>query len=90
MNRQNLFSQLTKKIYDENWPIFIYISSAQRQYPNLDVQKLMPFLEFCLRSFNEGATSHRVNVLRVQLTTFKNSLAIMNHFESNFNAEESQ
>ena len=84
MNRQNLFAVLKEKIYFEKWPLFIYILSAQRQNLNLDVQKVMPFLEFCLKSFNEGATSHEVNVLRVQLTTFKNSLAIMNHFESKF------
>ena len=84
MNRQNIFAQLKEKIYFENWPLFIYILSAKRQYFNLDVQKFMLFLEFCLKSFNEGATSHEVNVLRVQLTTFKNSLAIMNHFESKF------
>ena len=84
MNRQNLFAVLKEKIYFEKWPLFIYILSAQRQNLNLDVQKVMPFLEFCLKSFNEGATSHEVHVSRVQLTTFKNSLAIMNHFESKF------
>ena len=83
MNRQKLFSQLTKKIYggyQHTIPISNFILTAQRLFSNLDVQKVMPFLDFCLRSFNEGATSNELNVLKVQLSTFKNSLTIMNHF----------
>ena len=86
LNRENLFSKLSKKIYDGNWhrDMFKVISLAQRNFSNLDVQKVMPFLDFCLRSFNEGATSYELNVikawLKVKMSTFKNSLTIMNHF----------
>ena len=82
LNRENLFSQLTKKIYGGNWhmDVFNVILSAQRNFLNLDVQKVMPFLDFCLRSFNEGATSNKLNVLKVPLSRLKNSLTITNHF----------
>ena len=80
MNRQRLFSQLKIKIYSGNLPTTMEISFAQGRFSNLDVEKVMPFLEFCLRLFNEGATSNELNVLKVQLSTFKNSLTIMNHF----------
>ena len=83
MNRQKLFSQLTKKIYGGNWhtiPISNFILSAQRLFSNLNVQKVMPFLEFCLRSSIRSSTSRELNVFKVQLSTFKNSLTIINHF----------
>ena len=89
LNRENLFSQLTQKIY-ENWHdddvhIVAFILYAQRRFSTtLDVQKVKPFLDFCLRYFNEGAisgaTSIDLNVLKVQVSTFKNSVTIMNHF----------
>ena len=58
------------------------ILGVQRKFSNLDVQKVMPFLDFCLRmkTRNEGATSNELNVLKVRLSTFKNSLTIMNQF----------
>ena len=80
MNRQKLFSQLKIKIYGGNWLITEEISHAQRRFSNLDVDKVMPFVEFCLRSLNEGATSHELNGSKVQLSTFKNSLKIMKQF----------
>ena len=82
MNRRKLFSQLEIKteIYGENWLTTREISYAQRRFSDLDVEKVMPFLEFCHRSLNEGATSHKLNVLKVQLSTFKNSLKIMKQF----------
>ena len=82
LNRENLFLQLTQKIFHRHWHMHMtkIIPEAQRFFSNLDVQKVMPFLDFCLRSFNEGATSNELNVLKVQLSTFKNSLTIMNHF----------
>ena len=79
MNRQKLFSRMTK-CYGGLWHMSLFISHAQRKFSNLDVQKVMPFLEFCFRSLNEGATSHELNVSKVELSTFKNSLTIMNHF----------
>ena len=79
-SRQKLFSQLKTKIYGENWHTTKQISFAQKRYSNLDVEKVMPFLEFWLRSLNEGATSHELNALKVQLSTFRNSLKIMKQF----------
>ena len=79
MNRQKLFSRMTK-CYGGLWHMSLFILNAQRKFSNLDVQKVMHFLEFCFRSFNEGATSHELNVSKVELSTFKNSLTIMNHF----------
>ena len=64
------------------------ILSAQRNYSNLDMQKVMPFLEFSLRRLNKRATPNEVylanelNEVKVQLSTFKNSLTIMNHFSN--------
>ena len=83
MNRQELFSQLTKNIYGGIWytiPVSNFILSAQRLFSNLDVQKVMPFIEFCLRSSIRSSTSHELNVFKVQLSTFKNSLKIMKQF----------
>ena len=83
MNRQKLFSQLAKNMYDVgnmNWKWTKCIAHAQRQFSDLDVQKVVPFLDFCLRFLNEGATSHELNELKMQLSTFKNSLTITNHF----------
>jgi hypothetical protein len=83
MNRQKLFSQLTKKIYGGNRhtiPISNFILTAQRLFSNLDVHKVMSFLEFCLRSSIRSSTSHDLNVFKLQLSTFKNSITIMNHF----------
>ena len=80
LNRENLFFQLTQKMIGGRNMDMKIISEAQRFFSNLDLQKVMPFLDFCLRSFNEGATSNELNVLKVQLSTFKNSLTIMNHF----------
>ena len=93
LNREHLFSQLAKKMEKEVGDICRYISSAlksvslecmsaQRCYSNLDVQKVVPFLEFWLRSLNRGATSIEPTKLKVELATFKNSLAIMSHFEA--------
>ena len=83
MNRKKLFSQLTKKMYDVgniNCKWTKCIMYAQRQFSNLDVQIVVPFLEFCLRFLNEGAASQENNELKMQLSTFKNSLRISNHF----------
>ena len=101
LNREHLFSQLSKKMEKEVGDIFRYISgalksvslecmSAQRCFSNLDVQKVIPFLEFWLRSLNRGPTSIEPTKLKVELATFKNSLAIMNHFRAKFKAKESQ
>ena len=101
LNREHLFSQLSKKMEKEVGDIFRYISSAlksvslecmsaQRCFSNLDVQKVIPFLEFWLRSLNRGPTSIEPTKLKVELTTFKNYLSIMNHFRAKFKAKESQ
>jgi hypothetical protein len=83
MNRQKLFSQLTKKIYEVgnvNLEWTKAIACAIRKFSRLDVQKVVPFLEFWLRFLNEGATSQEHNELKMKLLTFKNSLTISNHF----------
>ena len=79
LNREYLFSRLQNQ-YGGNGYIGMSILSAQRTFSNLDVQKVMPFLEFLLRSLSKRATSNELNELKVQLSTFKNSLTIMNHF----------
>jgi len=79
MNRKKLFSRMTN-CYGGSWHMSLFISNAQRHFSNLDVQKVMPFLEFCFRSLNEGATSHELNVSKVELSTFKNSLIISKYF----------
>ena len=87
LNREKLFSQLFQQ-YGGNGYIGMSILSAQRNYSNLDVQKVMPFLEFSLRRLNKRATPNEVylanelNEVKVQLSTFKNSLTIMNHFSN--------
>ena len=86
MNRQKLFSQLAKKLYvvgHVNLKWTKPIVCAIRKFPRLDVQKIVPFLEFCIRFSNEGAASQEFDdsdELKMQLSTYKNSLTISNHF----------
>merc|ERR1739844_657030 len=84
-NRHNLFSQLKIMICDENRhmsDMIKLISFARRQFPDLDVQKVISFLDFCLRSLNECATSHEGNEIKMHLSTFKNSLTITKCFSA--------
>ena len=67
-----------------------YILEAQRTNEKIDAEKVMPFIEFCLRSCNEkdivgdsrGAVNfHGKSGLKVQLLTLKTSLTIVNHMK---------
>ena len=65
-----------------------YIAESLRTNDKLDAQKVMPFIQFCLKSLdenvsdNEGANSENNVDIKVQLMTLKNSLSIMNHFKT--------
>ena len=65
-----------------------YIAESLRTNDKLDVQKVMPFVHFCLKSLNgnvrdiEGANSDNNVDIKVQLMALKNSLSIMNHFKT--------
>ena len=65
-----------------------YIAESLRTNDRLDVLKVMPFIQFCLKSLDEnisaieGADSDNNVDIKVQLMTLKNSLSIMNHFET--------
>ena len=65
-----------------------YIAESLRTNNKLDVLKVMPFIQFCLKSLDEnisaieGADSDNNVDIKVQLMTLKNSLSIMNHFET--------
>ena len=67
LSRRKLFLQLKNKTFGEIWLITKQISLAQKRYSNLDVDKGMPFVEFCLRSLNECATSHELVLLPISL-----------------------
>jgi hypothetical protein len=65
-----------------------YIAESLRTNDKLDVPKVMPFIQFCLKSldgsvsYNEGANSDNNVDIKVQLMTLKNSLSIMNLFKT--------
>ena len=65
-----------------------YIAESLRTNDKLDVLKVMPFIQFCLKSLDEnvsdieGANSDNNVDIKVQLMTLKNSLSIMNRFKT--------
>ena len=65
-----------------------YIAESLRTNDRLDVLKVMPFIQFCLKSLDEngsaieGADSDNNVDVKVQLMTLKNSLSIMNLFKT--------
>jgi hypothetical protein len=65
-----------------------YIAESLRTNDKLDVQKVMPFIQFCLKSLDgnvsdiDGANSDNNVDVKVQLMTLKNSLSIMNLFKT--------
>ena len=65
-----------------------YIAESLRTNDRLDVLKVMPFIQFCLKYLNEnvsdieGAQSDNNVDIKVQMMTLKNSLTIMNHFKA--------
>ena len=82
-----------------------YILEALRTNEKLDAEKVMPFIDFCLKSvrgqkvaflmpmlLDFAGNFHGENGLKMQLIKLKNSLAIVNHMKKiNVNKiEESQ
>ena len=69
-----------------------YIVEALRTNEKLDREKVMPFIDSCLR-FVEGyfkfiGNSYGKNRFELQLLTLKNSLAVVNHMKITFNKTE--
>ena len=71
-----------------------YILEALRTNEKLDAEKVMPFIDFCLKSVRGerkvffmpdlvgfAGNFHGENGLKVQLIKLKNSLAIVNHMK---------
>ena len=105
-NRNDLFLQLGQKLFlghkhfkplISKKNVVFWIAKAQGENDKLDVQIVMPFIEFCLKSLkenvneneNEGANFDENIELKVQLKTLKNSLTITNRFKKNSIKEES-
>ena len=79
-----------------------YILEALRTNEKLDAEKIMPFIEFCLKTGKIGMDKvflmpevlefygnfHGKHGLKVQLLTLKNSLTIANHMKLNINKME--
>ena len=71
-----------------------YVAAAQRKNDKINLQKVIPFIQFCLKSLDkkggatEGANSHENVGLKMQFLTLKNSLVIVNHFQTNGQKEE--
>ena len=83
--------------------ISYHIGQAQKANDTIDGRKVMPFIKFCLKSLDEnvgntepgpslanlpGANSHENVRLKMQFLTLKNSLVIVNHFQTNGQKEE--
>ena len=69
-----------------------YIAESLRTNDKLDVQKVMPFIQFCLKFLdNEGANSSQNVDLRLKFLMLKNNLIIRNHFKTNgYNGREEE
>ena len=82
---KNTNAEYSDTLIDRN-NVSWYIAESLRTNDKLDVLKVMPFIQFCLKSLNvsgiEGANSDNNVDIKVQLMTLKNSLAIMNHFKT--------
>ena len=101
--RSNLFSTLftsTRFLLTNMKNISYYVAAAQRENDKITFQKVMPFIQFCLKSLDEepkgplyrtyldGSNSYENVGLKLQFVTLKNSLTIMHHFKSNGRKEE--
>jgi hypothetical protein len=63
---------------------YIGIAESLRTNDKLDVLKVMPFIQFCLKSLDkEGASSNENIDLKLKFVMLKNNLIIMNHFKTN-------
>ena len=65
-----------------------YVAAVQRANDKINLQKVMPFIQFCLKSLDEGANSLENINLRMQFVMLKNSLMIVNHLKTNVKKEE--
>ena len=105
LRRAEIFSTLFKVLFSSEHGILMiggikkisyYITEIQQANNNIDGKRVMPFIQFCLKSLNEnGVDTEWANILthenldlRMQFLTLKNSLTIMNHFKTNGNKEE--
>ena len=84
LNRENLFSTSffsIRSLLNNVKNVSYYVAAAQRENGKINIQKVMPFIQFCLKSLDEEGASSNENVdLRLQFVMLKNSLMINNHF----------
>ena len=92
LKRENLFSTLfisIRFVLTNMKNISYYVTAAQRENGNVNLQRVMPFIQFCIKSLEkEGANSNENADLRLQFVTLKNSLTVMNHFKTNGRKED--
>ena len=102
LRRAEIFSTLFKVLFSSEDGILLtfgikkfsyYITKVQQANNNIDLKRVMPFIQFCLKSLNEnGGDTEEYSCekleIKLQLLTLKNSLIIMNHFKTNGNKEE--
>ena len=89
LKRENLFSNLflliRSLIADPNMKnISYYVAEAQRENDKINLQKVMPFIQFCLKSLDKEGASYNENIdLKLKFVMLKNNLIVMNHFKTN-------
>ena len=97
LNRENLFSNLflsirpslTNQAGPNMKSISYYVAEAQRKNDKINLKKVMPFIQFCLKSLDkEGANSNENVDLRLKFVMLKNNLIVKNHFKTNGREEE--
>ena len=103
LRRKEIFATLFQVLFSSEDGILLisgikkfsyFITKVQQANDNIDGKRVMPFIQFCLKSLNEnGGDIEEANScenldLRMQFLTLKNSLTIMNHFRTNGKKEE--
>ena len=103
LNRADLFSNLFKLLFASNEVqpevgillmttmknFSYYVAAAQRKNDKVNSQRVMPFIQFCLKSLDEEGANSDENVdLKLQFVMLKNSLMIINHFKTDVKKEE--
>jgi tetratricopeptide (TPR) repeat protein len=74
---------------DSGFKNFGYVNTVSRIFgfsnsKKINLQKVMPFIQFCLKSLDkEGASSNENIDLKWKFVMLKNNLIIMNHFKTN-------
>ena len=75
LKRENLFSTLfisIRFVLTNMKNISYYVAAAQRENANINLQRVMPFIQFCLKSLEkEGANSNENVDLAVEFVTKK-------------------